>query len=116
MVSPESPPTTIDNPASQVDEKLGEPPQSYHADSETLLTKDFGFIPIPRRLHYDPNKPFHFGLALNIGFGFASAFSGYFPLYSAFDGSSITALTIVAANLYYCQPLLSKLVFSGIQG
>lgn len=38
-------------------------------------TKDFGFLPIPRRLRYDPVKPPHFGLGLNIGFGFASTFS-----------------------------------------
>ncbi|KNZ79011.1 Putative uncharacterized transporter ygaY [Termitomyces sp. J132] len=47
---------------------------------------DFGIIPIPRRLCYDPTKPFHFDLVLNVSFGFASTF--------------------VVANLYYCQPLL----------
>ncbi|KAJ7101557.1 major facilitator superfamily domain-containing protein [Mycena belliarum] len=49
-------------------------------------THDFGFIPIPHRLRYDPQKPFHFGLLLNVLFGFASTF--------------------IVANLYYCQPLL----------
>lgn len=39
-------------------------------------TTDLGFIPIPRRLRYHPdNPPFHFGLVLNISFGFASTFS-----------------------------------------
>ncbi|KAL0064261.1 hypothetical protein AAF712_008846 [Marasmius tenuissimus] len=46
--------------------------------------RDFGLIPIPRRLRYDPQKPFHFGIVLQIAFGFATV-----------------------ANLYYCQPLLS---------
>ncbi|KAK1219522.1 hypothetical protein PQX77_017757 [Marasmius sp. AFHP31] len=50
-------------------------------------TRDFGLIPIPRRLRYDPQKPFHFGIMLNVAFGFASTFT--------------------VANLYYCQPLLS---------
>lgn len=51
-----------------------------------MTPTDFGFLPIPTRLRYDPDKPFHFGLVLNIAFGFASTFT--------------------AANLYYCQPLL----------
>ncbi|KAJ7505896.1 major facilitator superfamily domain-containing protein [Mycena galericulata] len=53
---------------------------------ENLMTHDFRFLPIPRRLRYDPKKPFHFGLVLNVLFGFASTF--------------------IVANLYYCQPLL----------
>ncbi|KAI0056397.1 MFS general substrate transporter [Artomyces pyxidatus] len=47
---------------------------------------DFGFLPIPRRLQYDPEHPAHFGLVLNVVFGLASTF--------------------IVANLYYCQPLL----------
>ncbi|KAG2114358.1 major facilitator superfamily domain-containing protein [Suillus discolor] len=49
-------------------------------------TKDFGLIPIPKRLQYNPMEPFHFGILLNASFGFASTFT--------------------VANLYYCQPLL----------
>ncbi|KAI0369394.1 MFS general substrate transporter [Pilatotrama ljubarskyi] len=48
--------------------------------------KDFGFLPIPRALQYDPEHPAHFGLAMNVTFGLASTF--------------------IVANLYYCQPLL----------
>ncbi|KAH9828967.1 major facilitator superfamily domain-containing protein [Rhodofomes roseus] len=55
-------------------------------DSFTPITKDLGFIPIPRRLRYDPERPVHFGLLLNATFGIASTF--------------------IVANLYYCQPLL----------
>ncbi|KAG7444106.1 MFS general substrate transporter [Guyanagaster necrorhizus] len=58
-------------------------------DEMPRFTKDFGFLPIPHRLRYDPEKPFHFGLLLNISFGFASTF--------------------VVANLYYCQPLLIEM-------
>ena len=38
-------------------------------------TKDFGFVPIPRRLQYDSSRPFQFTTVLNITFGFASTFS-----------------------------------------
>ncbi|KAJ3570703.1 hypothetical protein NP233_g4229 [Leucocoprinus birnbaumii] len=51
---------------------------------------DFGIIPIPLHLRYNPSKPFHFGMTLNIAFGFFSTFT--------------------VANLYYCQPLLSELL------
>lgn len=53
---------------------------------DDTISKDFGFLPIPRRLRYDPEHPAHFGLLLNATFGIASTF--------------------VVANLYYCQPLL----------
>ncbi|KAJ7205289.1 major facilitator superfamily domain-containing protein [Mycena pura] len=54
--------------------------------SATATKYDFGFLLIPRPLRHDPKKPFHFGLLLNVLFGFASTFT--------------------VANLYYCQPLL----------
>lgn len=43
----------------------------------------------PRWVRYDPEKPFHFGLGLNILFAFASTFT--------------------VANLYYSQPILNQL-------
>ncbi|CAA7266065.1 unnamed protein product [Cyclocybe aegerita] len=52
-------------------------------------TKDLGLIPTPKHLRYDPTRPPHFGIALNVAFGFASTFT--------------------VANLYYCQPLLIQL-------
>ncbi|KAJ7101552.1 major facilitator superfamily domain-containing protein [Mycena belliarum] len=64
--------------------RVGVDPAAIRHEKST--THDFGFIPIPRRLRYDPEKPFHFGLLLNVLFGFASTF--------------------IVANLYYCQPLL----------
>ncbi|KAJ7258787.1 major facilitator superfamily domain-containing protein [Mycena haematopus] len=57
-----------------------------HENPAVLTTHDFGFLPIPQRLQYNPEKPFKFGLLLNMLFGFASTF--------------------MVANLYYCQPLL----------
>lgn len=38
-------------------------------------SRDFGFLPIPRRLQYDSDRPFHFGLLLNVIFAFAATFS-----------------------------------------
>ncbi|KAH7870567.1 major facilitator superfamily domain-containing protein [Lentinula edodes] len=62
-------------------------------DSDKLANwytpKDFGLIPIPKRLRYDPDKPFHFGMFLNVLFGVTSTFS--------------------VANLYWCQPILIEL-------
>ncbi|TFK38957.1 MFS superfamily [Crucibulum laeve] len=60
--------------------------------SDDIFTKDWGFLPIPKRLQYDPIKPPHFGTTLNIAFGIAGTFT--------------------VANLYYCQPLLIQLAAS----
>ena len=78
--APASPTATMAPTASQgeVDENPAEQsPKSNHTDSSTkvLIPKDFGVMPVPRHLRYDPVKPFHFGLVLNIGFGLASTFS-----------------------------------------
>ncbi|KAG5351758.1 hypothetical protein C0989_005013 [Termitomyces sp. Mn162] len=44
----------------------------------TKVDKDFGLIPIPRRLRYDPDTPFHFGLLMNISFGFGGTFRTWY--------------------------------------
>ena len=100
MTSLASPTATIDEPTSQgeVDEKL-EHSHSNDADSKIPLAKDLGFLPIPRHLQYDPTHPFHFGLLLNIGFGFASTFSECLPFYLVFDWLSITILTSCCKSL-----------------
>ncbi|KAF8895775.1 major facilitator superfamily domain-containing protein [Mucidula mucida] len=56
---------------------------------EETYRRDFGFIPVPKRLQYNVEKPLHFGLPLNIAFGAASTFA--------------------IMNLYWCQPLLIEL-------
>ncbi|KAI0072581.1 MFS general substrate transporter [Panus rudis PR-1116 ss-1] len=58
-------------------------------DDQEINGKDFGFVPIPRRLRHDPRKPHPWNLTLNIVFGLASTFT--------------------VANLYYCQPILIQL-------
>ncbi|KAG0701920.1 major facilitator superfamily domain-containing protein [Suillus ampliporus] len=66
------------------------PPSSLvTAQTERTFSKDFRCLPIPRRLRYDPEKPFYFGILLNVSFGIGS--------------------TLVVANLYYCQPILIQL-------
>ena len=46
-----------------------------HKPAYDSIPKDFGIFPVPRRLRYDPQKPFYFGTMLNLSFGFASTFS-----------------------------------------
>ncbi len=46
----------------------------------TSITKsqratNFGIVPLPKRLVYDPERPAHFGLLLNVVFGLSSTFS-----------------------------------------
>lgn len=40
----------------------------------TPRTKEFWFLPIPKSRRYDPERPIHFGLFLNVIFGAASTF------------------------------------------
>lgn len=42
---------------------------------EKISTKDFGIIPIPKRLQHDPKNPHQWTLLLNIVFGLSSTFS-----------------------------------------
>ncbi|KAF9448776.1 MFS superfamily [Macrolepiota fuliginosa MF-IS2] len=80
--APGQPPSLDHDPEKVVEEAQPEV-------TKNLRTRDFGILPIPVHLRYDPSKPFHFGLALNIAFGFISTFT--------------------VANLYYCQPLLIQI-------
>lgn len=62
-----------------VDEKVETP---LNDASSTLSTEaetkvNFGFLPIPKNCRVSPTKPFHFNLAINILFGFASTFTVY---------------------------------------
>ncbi|KAJ7242991.1 major facilitator superfamily domain-containing protein [Mycena rebaudengoi] len=54
-----------------------------------VSTHDMGFLPIPKNLRYNAERPFRFGLLLSLGMGFSSTFT--------------------VANLFYCQPLLINL-------
>lgn len=64
------------SPAATILESSSVPEKEDQPTSVTLIhTTDFGFLPIPKRLRYNPEKPFHFGIVLNIAFGIASTFS-----------------------------------------
>lgn len=52
---------------------LNENWDSAHSADDTA-TLDFGFLPIPSRLRYDPTRPVHVGLLLNITFAVSSTF------------------------------------------
>ncbi|CCM06156.1 uncharacterized protein FIBRA_08395 [Fibroporia radiculosa] len=49
-------------------------PVSTSEYKEAAVTKDFGFLPIPKWLRHDPEHPPHFGLLLNVTFGLAGTF------------------------------------------
>ena len=61
------------------------------------IKTDFGFLPIPKRLCYDPKRPAHFGLLLNATFGIASTF-GRFVAFTA----ELHILTILEQLLRTC--------------
>jgi hypothetical protein len=119
MASASTPTTAITDPSPQRAMKLDhvhdlkiESAGSGSEVPERQYTKDFGLIPIPLHLRYDPSKPFHFGIVLNVAFGFASTFSEsdllFNFLHSRPETKLIRSTILVIANLYYCQPLLSK--------
>ncbi|KZV71726.1 MFS general substrate transporter [Peniophora sp. CONT] len=63
--------------------------EGERAQEEKTRKVDFLFVPIPKRLHYHPERHVHFGFLLNAVFALATTFVG--------------------ANLYYCQPILIQL-------
>lgn len=68
-------PTTGLHIGQDLSEKINDIPDTQQQN------RDFGILPIPRHLRYDPVKPFHFGLVLNIAFAFISTFSTFLPIY-----------------------------------
>ena len=74
--SPIADPTTLQG---EVDKEKS---QSDDRESDLIipLPRDFAVLPVPRHLRYNPKEPFHFGLLLNVGFGFISIFSESFIL------------------------------------
>lgn len=55
------------------DPSLNENWDSAHSVDD-VATLDFGFLPIPSRLRYDPTRPVRVGLLLNITFAVSSTF------------------------------------------
>ena len=76
MTGEPSPTATFTDPQDAMVKVVELSATDENADAvEFQYKKDFGFLPIPRHLRYNPAEPPHFGLALNIAFGFASTFS-----------------------------------------
>lgn len=59
------------------------PPSSTLSRYKARRTKDFWILPIPRRLQYDPAKPFTFGLPLNVAFAIATAIGSIIVVWDA---------------------------------
>ncbi|KAF8264726.1 major facilitator superfamily domain-containing protein [Lactarius quietus] len=62
------------------------PTQIVISAAKSQRPTNFGVIPLPKRLVYDPERPAHFGFLLKVVFYLSSTF--------------------IVSNLYYCQPLL----------
>ncbi|KIY71273.1 MFS general substrate transporter [Cylindrobasidium torrendii FP15055 ss-10] len=71
------------------DKELSAPTTLDEGSEVEINTRDFGFLPIPKRLQFSPTKAFHWGMGLNLAFAFTS--------------------TATATNLYWCQPLLIQM-------
>lgn len=74
------------------------------------IPKDFWLFPVPKRLRYDHDKPFHFGTMLNIAFGFGSTLSECCFIIQIIWYWGLTGFKAVA-NIFYCQPILSRFNF-----
>ncbi|KAG6918502.1 hypothetical protein DXG01_013862 [Tephrocybe rancida] len=96
---PLAPPGPVDEPIPGILATTEERKEPERA----ILDKDFRFIPIPRRLRYDPDAPFHFGLLMNASFGFG----GTFRTSLLIQNDSIPTLTQAgyAAGLLFISPL-----------
>ena len=64
---------SLDDPKEQREQSSRNVAQTE--DSEVGGSHDFGFLPIPKNLQYNPARPFRFSTVLYITFGFGSTFS-----------------------------------------
>lgn len=77
-------------------------------------TKDFGFLPIPKYLQYRPDKPRQLSMWTTCGLSFVSSFSTLLSCCPIVNLNCL-AQSLVIANVYYCQPLLSEPNFSFVK-
>ena len=61
---------------------------------------NFGFLPIPKNCRVSPTKPFHFNLAINLLFGFASTFTVLSPLSFLNRNTDRRSLIYTITNLF----------------
>ncbi|TFY78701.1 hypothetical protein EWM64_g5313 [Hericium alpestre] len=77
------------SPSAREAEAGGRVEQGHTAEETSKLPRDFGFLHIPKRLHWDPDKAPVFSYGRNLVFG--------------------VTCTFIVADLYWCQPLLIQL-------
>lgn len=70
-------------------------------------THEFYILPIPNRLRHDPTQPQSLPRLLHYIFAITCTICGYL-CHCLLTNTNLHYKTIVAANLYYCQPLLSE--------
>ena len=74
-------------------------------------TRDLYFLPIPKRLQWDPEHPPEFTLLLNAIFGFSATFSS--SRWPSDNRARLNPpLSVAVANLYYPQSILIELADS----
>lgn len=71
-------------------------------------TKEFYILPIPTRLRYNPELPFKFTYGIAVAYAVVGTLSKYRNTFFVTFSTLIGLLLSVTANLYFCQPLLSK--------
>ena len=87
---------------SPVDEKVettvNDAASTLSTEPETKV--NFGFLPIPKNCRVSPTKPFHFNLAINLLFGFASTFTVLSPLSFLNRNTDRRSLIYTITNLF----------------
>jgi hypothetical protein len=69
-------------------------------DTKSKRPTNFGIVPLPKRLVYDPERPAHFGLLLNVVFGLSSTFS------MSLETHMVTAKAFMISKYSCCQSVL----------
>lgn len=87
--SPTDTPTAIGTPQSLSKDDAS---ATIAREQDEIADKDFGWLPIPKRLQYEPFRPLEFSLSMTASFGFGCTF--------------------VVANLFYCHPILVQMAES----
>ena len=96
------------------------------SDTNPKHPTNFGFVPLPKRLVYDPERPAHFGLLLNVVFGLSSTFSMSVETYIASAKSLLIGkysccqfvllpTTVESVNYYFCVREGLKVFFHAVE-
>lgn len=69
--SPTDTPTAIGTPQSLSKDDAS---ATIAREQDEIADKDFGWLPIPKRLQYEPFRPLEFSLSMTASFGFGCTF------------------------------------------